>query len=237
MVELPTTQIGPVTDTGPLDAAIDQLIYPASGQAQSGWDWIIFASANSVSYFLDRLLALGHDVRMLRGVELVVLGQATAKALRQYGLVADFTPTRHTSRDLVTELGDVAGQRILIPRSNILLSGLPKALRSREAVVEAVTAYAVMPVEPDPVAISALVDGGVDLVTFVSPSAVRGLAEMLEGKLLKDLPSPLLAACIGPATISAARAAGMQVEVIPDAHTVDGLLEALVKWHSSRQKG
>jgi uroporphyrinogen III methyltransferase/synthase len=154
VVELPTTQIVPVTDTGPLDAAIDQLVYPAPGQAQSGWDWIIFASANSVAYFIDRLLGLGHDVRMLRGVELVVLGQATAKALRQYGLVADFTPTRHTSRDLVTELGNVAGQRILIPRSNIPFSGLTEALRSRGAVVEAVTAYAVMSVEPDPVAVS-----------------------------------------------------------------------------------
>jgi uroporphyrinogen-III synthase len=237
VVELPTTQIVPVTDTGPLDAAIDQLVYPASGQSQTGWDRIILASANSVTYFIDRLLGLGHDVRILHGVELVVLGQATAKALRRYGLVADFSPARHTSRDLVTELGDVAGQRILLPRSNIPGSGLAEALRNRGAVVETVIAYGVKPVEPDPVAISALIDGGVDLVTFVSPSAVKSFAEILDGQLLKELPSPLPVACIGPATINAARASGMQVELFPDKHTVDGLLEALVKWHSTRQKG
>jgi uroporphyrinogen III methyltransferase/synthase len=63
------------------------------------------------------------------------------------------------------------------------------------------------------------------------------LAELLDGQLLKELPSPLPVACIGPATIDAAQASGMQVELIPDEHTVDGLLEALVKWHSTRQKG
>jgi uroporphyrinogen III methyltransferase/synthase len=233
-VELPTTQIGPVGDPGPLDKAIGRLSSDGPGwDTGPGWDHLIFASANSVSFFIDRLLELGRDVRSLTGVRLVVLGQATAAALRNYGLVADFIPSRQTSRDLLAEIGDVAGQRILLSRSNVPLSGLAEGLRARGAVVETVEAYAVRPVEPDPVALSALVDGGIDVVTFVSPSAVTGLAAMLEGRLGESMPSPPAVACLGPATVEAARAAGLQVEIIPERHTVDGLLEALVGWCGS----
>ncbi len=223
VVELPTTEIGPVADSGPLDDAIHRL---------PTWDWLIFASANSVSFFIDRLLELGRDVRSLTGVRLVVLGQATAATLRQYGLAADFIPTRQTSRDLPAEIGDVAGRRILLPRSNVPLAGLAEGLRAQGALVESVEAYTVRPVEPDPVALSALVDGGIDVLTFVSPSAVTALAAMLNGRLGETLPAPPVAICLGPATIEAARAAGMQVAAIPKRHTVDGLLAALVGWYA-----
>ncbi len=232
-VELPTTQIIPVANSEPLDAAINRLV--GSDGRGPWWDWLIFTSANSVSFFIDRLLKLGHDVRVLAGVKLFVVGRATAKTLLKYGLVADFTPTRYTIGDIVAEIGDVAGERMLLPRSNVAaLPGLVKAMRDRKALVETVVAYDIVPVEPDPVAMAALLDGGVDVATFVSPSSLMGLAAMLDGRLL-DLPSPLTVACIGPATAEAARTLGMRVDMIAEEHTVDGLLQALVKWYREQK--
>ena len=229
-VELPTTQIVPLANADPLDTAISRLAPHSSGPA---WDWIIFTSANSVSFFIDRLLALGHDVRLLAGVKLFVVGRATADALLSYGLTADFMPTRYTGRDILAEIGDVAGRRMLLPWSNVPPPDLPDLLRSRGALVELVTAYAILPVEPDPVAMSALLDGGVDVAAFVSPSGVTGLTGMFNGRQPVDMPVPLIAACIGPATADAARSAGLQVEVVAGESTVEGLLDALVTWHTA----
>lgn len=232
-VELPTTQTVPAADLGPLDAAIKAPI-PTNGRPSS-WDWLVFTSPNSVYFFFDRLLHLGFDVRVLAGVKLAGLGKATVEALRKYGLVPDLSLSRSGGEDITAEMGDMAGQRILVPHSNIAQPDLVGELRARGADVKTVVAYAIEPVPPHPAALSALLDGGIDVATFISPSAVTGLAAMLDGHLV-DLPSPLTVACIGPATADAARALGMQVDVIARDYTIDGLLEALVQWHTERHK-
>ena len=235
-VELPTTQILPVADSAPLDAAIGQLVGSHRAEADCNrWSWLIFTSANSVSFFFERLLELGHDVRRLAGIKLFVIGRATVKALRNYGLAPDFVPTRYASQNIVAEIGPVSGQRMLMPASNLASSDLIlKVLREQGALVETVTAYAILPVEPDPVAMATLLDGGVDVATFVSPTAVEGLVKMFEGHLLPDGLLPLPVACLGPATAETARALGLQVELVAQEYTIDGLLAALVRWHTRR---
>ncbi len=222
-VELPTTCITAVDDPAPLDQAVRRLV------EQSAWEWVIFSSPNTVSYFLDRLLALGYDVRGLSRTRLAAVGHSTVSALLRYGLRPDLTPARHTTEGLLSELGDLPGRRILLPRANITSPRLAEALQTRGAQVDVLTTYLVRPAAPHPASLSALVDGGVDVATFVSPSAVEGLMSMLAAQQV-TLPPDLRAACIGPATIEAARQAGFRVEIIPEKHTVDGLLEAMVQW-------
>lgn len=232
-VELPTTQIVPPPDSEPLDAAIKALA-PANGRGPA-WDWILFTSTNSVTFFMDRLLSLGYDVRRLAGVKLFATGMATIEALRAYGLTPDFVPTRFTAGQITVEIGNISGRRMLLPWSDIAEPNLVNVLHKHGASVQTVTAYAIRPVEPHPVALAALMDGGVDIAAFVSPSGVKGFAEMLNGQMLTNLPDSLAAACIGPSTAEAAKAAGMRVEVMAEKHTVDGLLEALVRWHTQKQ--
>jgi uroporphyrinogen-III synthase len=126
---------------------------------------------------------------------------------------------------------------MLIPWSNVASPDLVEILRRQGAHVETVTAYDILPVKPHPVALASLLDGGVDIATFVSPSGVTGLAAMLDGQLFTDVPSPLRAACLGPATANAARAVKLQVDVVTRKHTIDGLLEALVAWHTTNNRG
>ncbi len=225
-VELPTTQVMPVSDFAPLDRAIDRLVQPP----ESGpyWPWIVFSSVNSVTFFLERLLTLGHDVRHLAGVKLVALGQATVDMLRKYGLAADVVPTEALSREVAAGLERVNGHRVLLPRSDVASASLPQALRAQGALVEEVTVYTVQPVEPDPFVIADLLEGGVDTAIFLSPSVLSGLAAMLDGHSLAKVLSPLTVACIGPVTANAARARNIRVDVVAQEHTVPGLLEALV---------
>ena len=67
----PTIRIAPPEDLGALDRAC----------AQAGtFDWIVFASANAVDCFMDRLLGIG-DVRDLKGVRICTVGPSTASRL------------------------------------------------------------------------------------------------------------------------------------------------------------
>lgn len=243
-VELPTTQVVPVADSAPLDAVINRLAY-AEGNGPA-YDWIIFSSANGVSFFINRIFALGHDVRALARVKLAAVGRTTAEALLEYGLVADFIPTRYAGRNIAAEIGNVSGQRMLLPRSDdpwAALIGEPsrygagkaslvEALHARGAQVETVAAYAIRPAEPDPVALSALLNGGLEVTTFTSPSSLTSLTEMLNSRPVADVLSPLTVACIGPTTADAAHDLGVRVDIVAEEHTIEGLVDALVKWRT-----
>jgi uroporphyrinogen III methyltransferase/synthase len=84
---------------------------------------------------------------------------------------------------------------------------------------------AAVPKEVDSVAMSRLRAGEVHAVTFASASAVRNLLKML-GDDRTALEKPLIA-CIGPVTATAARRAGLRVDVEAPEYTIEGLLETL----------
>ena len=81
-----------------------------------GFSWIIFTSANGVEIFFQELYSRGLDVRVFGKSKIATIGPATAKALKQYGLVSDLTPKSYTAEGLLELLpssfnvaGEVAG--------------------------------------------------------------------------------------------------------------------------------
>src|SRR2546430_2485585 len=76
-IEAPMIRIAPPDDYGPLDEACKR-----AGM----FDWIIFASANAVDAFIQRLLATPHDLRALKSAKLCAVGPATGERLARYGL-------------------------------------------------------------------------------------------------------------------------------------------------------
>jgi uroporphyrinogen-III synthase len=143
---------------------------------------------------------------------------------------------------LPVSLGPVAGQRILLPQSELARDVLASELARLGAVVEALPAYRTLPAEPDPEGLAALRQG-VDALTFTSASAVVNFVRLLASSNQHPGPAdqrrsafgglPLtwlngaVVACIGPITAQAARLAGLPVTVVPDAYTLDGLVAAL----------
>ena len=234
VIPLPATRIAACDDPGPLDAALRALAAAPAGAP--AYHWILFTSANAVDAFMQRLLAFGEaggsgprcDLRVLAGARLAAVGPATAAALRRYGLVADLTPERATGRDLAAALPDVAGQRMLLPRSDQALRELPEALAARGAQVAEVIAYMVKPAAPNRAALAALDAGEVDVAAFFSPSALQGLAVLLGGQPLVEALRGVAIACIGPTTAAAARDLGLDVAVVPDEPSVASLVTALV---------
>ena len=72
-------------------------------------DWLIFSSRNGVSFFLDRLLEVGRDLRSLGKVKLAAVGPGTAQELRDRRLLADLVPDKHRAEALALALGAAGG--------------------------------------------------------------------------------------------------------------------------------
>ena len=231
-IELATTILRPVGSPTILWQAIDRLLLPEGDPAPP--DWLIFTSANSVNYFMPAFFRQGYDARRLGQVQIAAIGKATALALRRFHLMPDFIPVRSTSLALVDELSqayNLHGCKILLPRSSIAPDELPESLQALGARVEAVTAYEVLPTEPNPEAMALLLDREIDAVAFFSPSAVTGLAAQLAqtGTHLAEVLAGMTVACIGPTTAQAARELGLQISLIPETPGVEGMLSALIR--------
>jgi len=248
VIALPATRVGPPADEGPLHDALHRL---AAGSAIApAYDWIVFTSANAVHAFFGRLLSLPAqesatqassgprcDVRCLAGVRLAAIGPATTRALAGYGLAPDLVPAQGTGKHLAAAMPDVAGKRVLLPRSDQALPDLPAGLVARGAQVAEVVAYSVTAAgqpaaDPDAQALEAVRAGSIDVALFCSPSALRGVAAMLRGEPLDRALSGAAIACIGPTTAAAAQEMGLRASIVPgpEEYTCEGLVAALVKW-------
>ena len=212
-------------DPGPLDQACG---------AAGTFDWIIFASANAVDFFMRRLLALG-DVRDLHGVRLCTVGPSTASRLQRYGIRVDLTPAEFRADALVDALtasGPLQGQRILMPRADIARDRLAEELRAAGADVTDVVAYRTVAASPDGGDYDVyrmLLDRQIDAVTFASASAVRNFVAMLGQHQAADLLQSTVVASIGPVTAEAAQQLGIVTRVMPARYTIPDLVDALVE--------
>lgn len=223
-VEIPTIEIQPLDDFTDLDPVLTSL---------SRYEWVVFTSTNGVEAVFRRLEHLGMDARAFGHTRVCAIGPATASALKERGIVADFIPSEYVSEAIVEGLGTkgLEGKPILLLRAEEGRAALTSGLFQRGALVEEVPVYrTTLPEDSRENARSLLSDGRIDVVVFTSSSTVRNLIELLDGDI-NPLKSATVA-CIGPITAQTARESGLEVEVMAKEHTIPGLVEALVEHFS-----
>jgi uroporphyrinogen-III synthase len=219
-IELPIIEIVPIKNNDALDEALGRL---------GEYDWIVFTSVHGVRFFMKRMADLKIAPSALKQVMLAAIGPATASALERTVKRPEFVPDDYLSVKIADGLGDVKGRRILLPRADIASEKLPDLLRKREALVEEVVAYrTVIPRDLTPERLNSIFAGGIDLVTFTSPSTVRNLAQVLGVDKLEQFLRMVKVACIGPVTVEAAKELGIDVNIVAEIHTIDALVEAIV---------
>lgn len=209
-----TIQSAPPLDWQPLDRALAQV---------ERYDWLIFTSATGVRSFFERATTLGLAMEVLSERQVGAVGRATARALEQRGVRVDFVPDEYVAEALVAGIGDVEGQRILLPRADIAGKILVDGLLAKGALVDDVVAYRTLPAEPG----DCELPFDVDIAIFTSASTVRNLVAWLGTRpVCQALPGAVIA-CIGPITAQAAAAAGLKVDILAAEHTLDGLIDAI----------
>ena len=224
----PMIHIAPPDDFGPLDAACTHV---------AEFDWIVFASANAVEAFLDRLLAGSRDLRALRTAKICVVGQATAERLAGYGLKADLVPAEFRAEAVAPAMGEerpIAGLKVLLPRADIGREVIAEDLRKHGADVTEVVAYRTLAGDGarggDPDVYRMLLDRQLDVVTFASPSAVRNFVRLLGDEPAADLLRTTVVACLGPVTAEAASQCQIHTAVMPTSYTIPALVKAIVEY-------
>jgi len=186
--------------------------------------WIVFTSRNGVDVFFDGLNEIGRDVRVLGDVKIAAIGPRTAEALARRYVRVDFVPETYVNEAVAEGLLERTrpGDRVLLFRAQEARDVVPSALRAAGRVVDDVAAYATHTIDDPDFATKV---AGADILTFTSSSTVNGFVANIPD--VRAAIAGKTIACIGPITAATAREAGMQVDVIADTFTVDGLIGAL----------
>ncbi|MDE1761824.1 MAG: hydroxymethylbilane synthase [Candidatus Micrarchaeota archaeon] len=217
-IMMPSLKVTPVSDFSGLDQAISLI-----GQ----YDWAVFTSANGVRFVLDRMIGRGTGLSALKRLKVAAVGPATAKSLSEYGITVSYVPRNYLTAEIAKGIGDVEGKKMILLRSNISDSELPRALEEKGAKVTQVDAYMTLPSDLGTNhAAEALRSRTLSYVVFTSASSVLGTMNIMKGD--KGALGGAKVVCIGPKTAKAAEDNGVHVDIVAEEHTAEGIIKAIL---------
>jgi uroporphyrinogen III methyltransferase/synthase len=228
-VEVPTIAVEPPRTPTQMERAIKGLV---TGR----YEWIVFTSTNAVRAVREKFEEFGLDARAFAGVKIACVGEATADAVRAFGIKPELVPSgEQSSEGLLADFppyDDVLDpiDRVLLPRADIATETLAAGLRERGWEIDDVTAYRTVRAAPPAADIrDAIKSGGFQAVCFTSSSTVRNLVGIAGKPHAKTV-----VAVIGPQTAATAREFGLRVDVQPETATVAALVDALAEFGAAR---
>jgi uroporphyrinogen-III synthase len=240
-IEMPALEICPPSTWEDLDNAIANL---------SQFDWLILTSSNGISYFFQRLMVLGKDARTLANLKIAVVGEKTARILKDHNLQPDFIPPNFIADSLIENFPEqLAGKKVLFPR--VESGGREDLIRefiNQGAEVAEVAAY--QSCCPDGIPASAelaLQSGTVDVITFASSKTVKFFTQLAEKifsesgednqpSVVSNYLEDVCIASIGPQTSIACRKYFGRVDVEAHEYTLEGLTQAIIDWATNSRE-
>jgi len=230
VIEFPTIEIVPPLSWKELDQAIARL---------RTYDWIIFTSANGVSFFWQRLREKKKLSRLPSSLRVCAIGPATASQLVERGVSVNYVPKEFIAESIVEGFKKMAikGKRILLARAKKGRDILPKGLRKKGAEVDVVEVYRTVKPKGGSKKLRELLKARrIDAIAFTSSSTVNHFAELLKKEDVKKLLRGTATACIGPVTTKTATGWGLKVQIQPKQYTIPGLTEAIARHFSPLPK-
>jgi uroporphyrinogen III methyltransferase/synthase len=228
-VEVPTIAVEPPRTPTQMERAIKGLV---TGR----YEWIVFTSTNAVRAVREKFEEFGLDARAFAGVKIACVGEATADAVRSFGIKPELLPSGdQSSEGLLADFppyDDILDpiDRVLLPRADIATETLAAGLRELGWEIDDVTAYRTVRAAPPPAEIrDAIKSGGFQAVCFTSSSTVRNLVGIAGKPHARTV-----VACIGPQTAATAKEFGLRVDVQPESATVPALIDALAAFAVER---
>jgi uroporphyrinogen-III synthase len=183
-------------------------------------------------------------------LRVAAIGPATKKAIEQRGMKVDVVPKEYIAESVVRSLRRrVKGKRILLVRAKVARDVIPRELRKAGALVDVVEAYETVVPQTSRRRLQALLKNPKKLphvISFTSSSTVRNFVELLgsreaaekmqavsgRGRPLHTTRTSM--ASIGPVTSATLRKFGLPVDVHAKQFSIPGLVDAIVRWATSR---
>ncbi len=177
------------------------------------YDWIVFTSANGVENFkMD-----------FNGEKIACIGPATAKAVEDRGGVVTYIPDEFVAESI--DLGELLGQKILLPRAKKARDVLPENLKKRGAIVDVVVTY---DVETNYDSLRLIESAKKpDFLTFTSSSTVDSTIELIERAGKGDWLRESCLVCIGPITEGRLKEKGYSGALVAREYTTKGIVEVI----------
>ena len=196
------------------------------------YDWIVFTSQIGVRIFFEEMEKAKVDVRRLHAARFAVIGEGTARALREKGIHADLMPKVYDGVSLARLLAgqDIEEKKILVPRAAIANPQLVPILQEAKAIVDDIPIYTTIYQQCKGFDLKEEIEKGkIDCVAFTSSSTVEGFAAVSKGA---DY-SKIKAACIGEQTARTAQKYGLDCYVASKA-TIDDLIALIERIKTER---
>lgn len=190
----------------------DDLINKVS---HSNYDWVIFTSANAVRSFFKTVSPEKVSSKI------AVVGSKTAQALKEYTVKPDFTPSEYTAKVLAEEMPVSAGERLLIPRSDLAKNEIVEILTAKDCIVDLISIYSNKSVVYSQTELDTIFNQKIDFITFTSGSTVSSFMNL--GIQLND--EKII--CIGPETAKIAKNNKLPISAIANPHTIEGMIKSI----------
>lgn len=188
------------------------------------YDTLVFTSTEGVRSFFTWLLDNGKDCRAIAGKRLACIGSATAEALREFSLTADFVPSvydgEHLGKEMVSEKFVTDENRVILLRAKIGTRDLTEALDGGGIHYLDYPVYETSYVEHEEIYDLE----SWDYVTFTSKSCVDGFVNTQKRTNFTGV----RALCIGKQTAAEAAKFGFDT-VISDTATIDSMIRVLTQ--------
>lgn len=208
----PLINFAPTNDEASLDAALSDL-------AAGAFDWLTVTSATTV----DVLYA--YRAVIPASTKVAAVGETTAAALLAVGYRVDLVPDQDNSAAGMAEqmIGlEPEARDILTLRSEIAKPVLTRMLDEAGHRVRSVVAYRTVGVPVTERIAADVRSGRINAILVTSGS----VAEQVSAQF-PDVPETTVIAAIGPRTAKDAKRAGLSVDVVAEAQTVEALIEAV----------
>lgn len=182
----------------------------------TNFDWIIFTSTNTVKFFLKTILP-----SKLSGVKIAAVGKKTAQLLEDEGIDVSIIPSDFTADALGKTIPVLPHEKVFIPHSALSNNNLREQLEAKNADVQTLAIYDNHAVIYSKDELTSLLTTTIDVVTFTSGSCVLAY---IENNI--HLPNAKIV-CIGPSTAKVVKEMNLEVDVIPEEYTVEGMVNSI----------
>lgn len=220
-IEVPAIKIKEVENNG-LDKAIENI---------KDYTTLVFTSENAVDIFFNKLFSLNKDIRSLSNLKIACIGNATAKAVKEKGIIADLVPEKFVAESLLELLKKnlTKEDKVLIPRAKeareILVEGLKEV-----CFVDEIKIYETLKEDSNKEDIFDILEKDNELfITFTSSSTVKNFVEIIGKENLALLKEKAKLVSIGPVTSKTIESFGLTVYKEAKEYTIDGVVEAIIE--------
>lgn len=217
VVDFPTIKISPPSSMRKMDLAISDF---------EEFDWVVFTSSNGVKLFFQRLAKkrprFYRNLKHIERPKFGCVGPSTRYALERLGFRCSAVPEAYLTEELGKLLAKkgIAGKKILLARAEVANRSIARILREAGATVTEVPVYRTVSRTANISPPKNVTD-----ITLTSPSTAEGVLQVFKDPKFESL----RVHCIGPVTAGRARELGLEVYTVAKVHTIDGLINDIVK--------